>query len=144
MRILLALSFIGVVLFAGPDRVNGGELPNQTEKLTPVVTAAPARGMESLSPGNRLIALALFNAQKATTITGHQAWSLDRFVTARAEGRNWGEVFAQLKRDGLVEAETLGQVVTWYQYHNVAPIRSEQEPKAAVAVKVVTQPGPAN
>lgn len=144
MRILMALSFIGVALCAGSDRVNGGELPGAIDSASPAVATAPARGLEGLSPGNRLIAQALFNAQKATTVTGHQSWSLDRIVSARAEGRNWGEVFARLKRDGLVEAETLGQVVTWYQYHNVAPTRAEQEPKAAVAVKVVTQPGPAN
>jgi hypothetical protein len=95
-----------------------------------------------------LIAQALYRAQKSATVSGVQAWSLERIALERAGGRHWGEVFQQLKRDGLVEAETLGQVVTWFQYHNVAPTqyqtvaptRATQEPGSTVAVKVVSQP----
>ena len=142
VKTLLALNILGIALFAGSG-VKSDELSGAMVNASPAVSTAPVGSLDTLSPGNRLIAQALFNAQKATAVTGLQSWSLERIVTTRGEGRNWGEIFAQLKRDGLVEAETLGQVVTWYQYHNVVPTRAEQEPRAAVAVKVVTQPGPA-
>lgn len=145
MRIELTLAAIGMSLCVVSGQVNGGDLPSAVEIGSSAVSTAPvlARGLDGLYHGNRLIAQALYNAQKSTAIAGHQPWSLDSIAVARAAGRNWGEVFQQLKGDGLVEAETLGQVVTWYQYHNMAPIRTVQKPSPAV-VKVVTQPTPAN
>ena len=149
MRIELASAVIGIACFALSAQANGGEVPSLLEHNNPSIShspvaTAPSRGLDGLSPGNRLIAQALYHAQKSTAVTGHQSWSLERIAMARAGGRNWGDVFQQLKDDGLVEAETLGQVVTWYQYHNMAPIRSAQDPGASVAVKMVTQPSPAN
>jgi hypothetical protein len=151
LKIELALAGIGVALFAVSVQANGGDLPTAVEFKTPAVMTAPvsstsisspisapisapamsARGLDELSPGNRLIAQALYSAQKAATTSGRQPWSLERVAVSRASGRNWGDVFQQMKQDGLIEAETLGQVVTWYQYHNVTPIRAARSHRVA-------------
>lgn len=143
MKVELALAGIGIALCAVSVHANGGDMPSVVElKPSPISTGpATTRGLDGLSPGNRLIALALYSAQKSAATTGHQPWSLERVAVARVGGRNWGDVFQEMKQDGLVEAETLGQVVTWYQYHNVTPVQATQEPISSVAgVKVVTQP----
>lgn len=144
MRIAGILAAIGIALGALPGPVRAGESSSPVEFRRPAETVvAPVRALDGLSPGNRLIAQALFNAQKSTTITGSQPWSLERIAMARAEGRNWGEVFLTLKHDGLVEAQSLGQVVTWYQYHNMSPERAAPELSPSMAVKLVTEPQPA-
>ncbi|HEY4135757.1 MAG TPA: hypothetical protein VGO34_11135 [Alphaproteobacteria bacterium] len=75
---------------------------------------------DQLSPGNRLIAEALFAGQDALA-PGRGPWSLERIASSRMEGRNWGEIFQQMKGENLLRSETLGQVVTWYQYNYVTP-----------------------
>lgn len=137
MKLQLALAGLGIALVAVSVHANGGELPAVEVKASTTRDAMPAvatsRGLESLSPGNRLIAQALYNAQKASTLNGRQPWSLERVAMARTGGSNWGEVFQQMKQDGLVEAQTLGQVVTWYQYHQVTPLRPTQDTAASLA-----------
>jgi hypothetical protein len=143
LKLEWALAGIGIALCAVSVQANGGDLPSTVElKPSPVSTApATTRGLDGLSPGNRLIAQALYSAQKSATVTGRQPWSLDRVAVARAGGRNWGDVFQEMKQNGLLEAETLGQVVTWYQYHSVTPTQAPQQPiSSVVGVKVVTQP----
>lgn len=143
LKVKWALAGIGIALCAVSVQANGGDLTNAVElKPSPISTApTTTRSLETLSPGNRLIAQALYSAQKSVAATGHQPWSLERVAVSRASGRNWGEVFQEMKQDGLLEAETLGQVVTWYQYHNVTPAQATQQPISSVAgVKVVTQP----
>ena len=143
MKVELALAGIGIALCAVSLQAQGGELPSAVElRPSPIsTTATTTRGLDGLSPGNRLIAQALYSAQKSTTITGLKPWSLEHVALARAGGRNWGDVFQEMKKDGLLEAETLGQVVTWYQYHNVTPVQTTREPISSVAgVKVVNQP----
>jgi len=143
VKVELALAGIGIALCAVSVQANGGDLPSAVDlKPSPISTAPTVtRGLDGLSPGNRLIAQALYSAQKSTAVTGRQPWSLERVAVARAAGRNWGDVFQEMKQDGLLEAETLGQVVTWYQYHNVTPVQATQEPISSVAgVKVVNQP----
>jgi len=142
VKIELALAGIGIALCAVSVQANGGDLPGAIELRTSPVSMAPAaaRTLEGLSPGNRLIAQALYSAQKSSGATGHQPWTLTRVALARAGGRNWGDVFQQMKQEGVMEAETLGQVVTWYQYHNVTPVRARTEPAASVAGVKMTQP----
>lgn len=142
MRIVGILAAIGIALGSLPGPVSAGESSGAIEFRRPAEAVAPARALDSLSPGNRLIAQALFNAQKSSTLSGSQAWSLERIAMARAEGRNWGDVFLTLKHDGLVEAQSLGQVVTWYQYHNMSPEKAAPELTPSMAVKLVTEPQP--
>lgn len=140
MKLQVALAGIGIGLVAVSVHAMGGDLPTGADIKPAVVrdavsnVVAPVRGAyEGLSPGNRLIAQALYNAQKSGTATGRQPWSLERVAAARVGGQNWGEVFRQMKQDGLVEAETLGQVVTWYQYHQVTRAQTTRDSAASVA-----------
>jgi hypothetical protein len=149
VKIELALAGIGIALCAVSVQANGGDLPGTIELRTSPVSTGPAtapttaRILEGLSPGNRLIAQALYSAQKSVSASGRQPWTLERVALARAGGRNWGDVFQQMKKEGVLEAETLGQVVTWYQYHNVTPVRARTEPAASVAGMKMPQPKPA-
>ncbi|MFN4283879.1 MAG: hypothetical protein ACK4NA_14675 [Alphaproteobacteria bacterium] len=79
-----------------------------------------AEEIESLSPGNRLIAEALFAAQ-APDAQGRASWSLTKIAAERGAGQNWGDVFHRMKSENLLRADTLGQVVTWYQYNYLKP-----------------------
>jgi hypothetical protein len=136
VKLQLALAGLGIALVAVSVQANGGDLPAAVEiKAATTRDAMPAvvtsRGVETLSPGNRLIAEALYSAQKVGALSGRQPWSLERVATARTGGSNWGEVFQQMKRDGLVEAETLGQVVTWYQYNQATRLHPAQDTAAS-------------
>lgn len=94
--------------------------------------AAPARAAspaDALSPGNRLIAEALFAAQRMAGA----AWPLERIAASRLDGQNWGDVFQQMKMENLLQAETLGQVVTWYQYNYVKPEPNSHQLRSSVA-----------
>ena len=143
MRIERIAAAIGIVLWAMSGPVAAGDSSGAVEVKRPTEAAAPSRALDGLSPGNRLIAQALFNAQKSSAVSGSQPWSLERIAMARAEGRNWGEVFLILKHDGLVEAQSLGQVVTWYQYHNMSPNKAAPDSSPSMAVKLVKEPQPA-
>lgn len=139
MKLQLAMAGIGFALIAVSVHANGGDLPAVVDAKAAVVrsdavpSAAAVRSYDQLSPGNRLIAQALYNAQKAGSATGRQPWSLERVAVARAGGQNWGDVFRQMKQEGLLEAETLGQVVTWYQYHQVTPVQAKRDSAASFA-----------
>jgi hypothetical protein len=81
---------------------------------SPTVTAAPSPGAyELLSPGNKRIAVALFEAQKSS-IADARPLTLDQIAHERRSGKSWGEVFQALKAQGLIDAETLAQVLGRY------------------------------
>jgi hypothetical protein len=69
-----------------------------------------------LSPGNQNIARALFNAQTATP-NGPQPLSLNQIAALKGSHEGWGEVFKQMKAEGLVNEKNLGQVVSGYEHH---------------------------
>jgi len=94
----------------------------------------------NLSPGNQKIARSLFEAQVApaepppggttndgtatggtmvsattdgtATATTGSAWTLDQIAAAKQSGQGWGNVFREMKAQGLIEAKNLGQVVS--------------------------------
>ena len=74
---------------------------------------------ESLSPGDRKIANALFTAQ---TATGSARLSRDQIATLKGSA-GWGQVFERMKADGVLQARNLGQVVSRseHQVHTSAP-----------------------
>lgn len=83
------------------------------------VNVAPASSFEQLSPGSRMIAKSLSWAQGESDLdTGAASrgarWSLEKISAARLAGRSWGEVFLQMKADGLIAARTLGEVFNGY------------------------------
>jgi hypothetical protein len=66
---------------------------------------------DALSPGNRKIAEALFDAQLES---GANNFTLDEIATLKSDGLGWGQVFGQMRNDGAVPegARNLGQVVS--------------------------------
>ena len=86
----------------------------QSKPMTqPEVVSAPSpSAFESLSPGNKRIATALFEAQ--TTTAGGTPMTLEQIAQERRSGRKWGDVFQAMKTQGLIQAETLGQVLGRY------------------------------
>ncbi len=61
---------------------------------------------DTLPPGNKSIAESLYNAQ-----TGPAHWTRDQIATAKMSGDGWGQIFQEMKRDGLVTEKSLGQVI---------------------------------
>lgn len=70
----------------------------------------------ALSPGNQIIARALYRAQRAAPEGAGPAtpWGLDRIATGGGS-EGWEAVFQRMKTDGLISSESLGQVVNTYQ-----------------------------
>jgi hypothetical protein len=68
-----------------------------------------------LSQGNQNIARALFNAQHPAP-NGPQPLSLNQIAALKGQ-EGWGEVFKQMKADGLVNEKNLGEVVSSYEHH---------------------------
>ena len=77
-----------------------------------VVSTPPAGAFASLSQGNKRIATALFEAQNTTS--GVTTMTLEQIAQENRSGRKWGDVFRDMKSQGLIEAETLGQVLGRY------------------------------
>ena len=79
----------------------------------PELASVPSPGaFESLSPGNKRVATALFEAQNTTA--GVTPMTLEQIAQERRSGRKWGDVFQDMKSQGLIQAETLGQVLGRY------------------------------
>jgi hypothetical protein len=93
----------------------------QTKSKVPPAPA-PARAYDKLSLGNQKVASALYQAQSSanTTVAGSGAsraprpLSLEEISTRRRSGQTWGQIFREMKAQGLVHERTLGQVVTNY------------------------------
>jgi hypothetical protein len=100
-----------LVLFAAM----GTSAESQPKPATqPEVASAPSpSAFESLSPGNKRIATALFEAQH-TSASGATPMTLEQIAQERRSGRKWGDVFQVMKSQGLIRAETLGQVLGRY------------------------------
>lgn len=95
---------------------------------------ATESGFDSLSPGNRKIAEALFQGQsdggEGDSATG---WTRDDIALAKQDGQGWGQIFKQMKEDGLVDARNLGQLVSRHNRTlngslNKGPGAAESEP----------------
>jgi hypothetical protein len=70
---------------------------------------------DKLSPGDQKIALALFEAQKTTG--GTTPLTRDQ-IAAKKKHTGWGEVFKQMKAQGLVTDKNLGQAVSNFEHHH--------------------------
>ena len=66
---------------------------------------------ESLSAGNRQIALAFYYAQDTDGDPG-RIWSLDRIAAQKLAGSAWAEIHARLQRDGAIGDVTLGRILS--------------------------------
>lgn len=86
--------------------INAGQETPTEETGTAAVTGL----FDGLSPGNRMIAKSLFDAQRIDD--GDTAWTLDGIALAKQDGTGWGNVFKQMKEEGLVPEKNLGQIVS--------------------------------
>ena len=76
---------------------------------------------EKLSPGDQKIARALFEAQTtsggATSSGGATPLTLDQ-IAAKKKHTGWGEIFKQMKAQGLVTDKNLGQAVSNFEHRH--------------------------
>ena len=144
------LGTIGIMLLAAgavaQTAGDPGDAPDGGGALTGTGDAtASSEAFNELSPGNKIIAEALFEAQvapagptaepppgdgsaetpgEATNGTSDTLlaagatapWTLDRIATAKAGGQGWGEIFHQMQADGVITARNLGQVVSEHHH----------------------------
>lgn len=87
----------------------------------------------SLSPGNQIIAQSLYDSQSGSGGQGATPWTLDRISSQKTSGNGWGDIFHQMKADGLIAAKNLGQVVSQY-YRNPAAVRPANSQSTAVGI----------
>jgi hypothetical protein len=91
----------------------------QTKPKTPA-TAASKGAFDKLSLGNQKVAAALYHAQSSgvgssgTTPAGRPL-TLEEISAKRGRGQAWGQIFRELKAQGLVHEKSLGQAVARYQ-----------------------------
>ena len=104
------LTSLGTVLLLGAT----GTFAEPPSASAPAVTSMPvSSAYESLSPANKRIAVALFEAQKSSA-QNVTPLTLDQIAQERRIGRSWGDVFQTMKSQGLIDAETLAQVLGRY------------------------------
>lgn len=94
---------------------NTGMTSTSSTRGTSTISNTTAPGttgaFQNLSPGQQKIARSLFEAQQPSA-TGPAPLSLDQ-IAAMKQGTGWGQVFKQMKSEGLVgDAKNLGQVVS--------------------------------
>ena len=84
--------------------------------------APPSSAYDKLSLGNQKVAAALYQAQNpAVASTAHGAapaarpLTLEEIASKRRSGQAWGQIFREMKAQGLVHEKSLGQVVARYQ-----------------------------
>jgi len=104
----------------------GGSAAAQAPTGTTTTTTNPNAGaFDKLSPGNQKIAQALYEAQQTNNTTTPSTSpssststpkTLDDIAAMKQSGRGWGEIFKDLKSQGLVTEKNLGQVISKYQH----------------------------
>jgi len=77
---------------------------------------SPAPGaFDELSPGGQKIAKALFEAQTGTSTNASKPLTLEEIAKLKHDGQGWGQIFKDMKSQGLVTQKNLGQVVSAYE-----------------------------
>ncbi len=86
-----------------------------------------------LSPGNQTITKALFEAQGSSP----KALTLDQIAAMKQGHEGWGEVFKQMKAQGLLTEKNLGQIVSRYErrHPEAAKLDKAEREKVEKAVK---------
>jgi hypothetical protein len=110
MRRWLSALVIGTV---APGLVAGAGAIAQTKSTT----SAPSGAFAKLSLGNQKVAASLYEAQIARTLpTGSpsRTLTLQQIAAKRLSGQGWGQIFREMKAQGLVQEKSLSQVVSRY------------------------------
>jgi hypothetical protein len=105
---------------------------------TKSMTSAPA--FDKLSLGNQKVAASLLQAQTpGTSPTGSpiRPLTLQQIASKRLSGQSWGQIFREMKAQGLVQEKSLSQVVS--RYGQVAD--SELRPTATGATRASAAAG---
>jgi hypothetical protein len=100
------IAALGILMLA--EAGSAGEVPRPPASPAVVAIVAPSP-FTQLSPGNRRTATALFEAQKLGPTV--QRLTLDDIARERRSGKSWGEIFRAMKSQGLIQAESLSQVL---------------------------------
>lgn len=110
VRHLLTVSVVVIALVSGAQAQT-----KPTAPATPVARGA----FDKLSLGNQKVAAALYYAQSPRSASGtthaSRRLTLEEIATKRGRGQTWGQIFRDMKAQGLVHERTLGQVVARYQ-----------------------------
>lgn len=131
MRRWLSALVIGTV---APSLALGSGAVAQTKSMT----SAPA--FDKLSLGNKKVAASLYQAQTpGTSPTGSpiRPLTLQQIASKRLSGQSWGQIFREMKAQGLVQEKSLSQVVS--RYGQVAD--SEQGMIVSGAARASAAPG---
>ena len=79
-------------------------------------TSPPPSAFDELSPGGQKIAKALFEAQTTSPgTTASKPLTLEEIAKRKQDGQGWGQVFRDMKSQGLVTQKNLGQTVSAYE-----------------------------
>ena len=112
MRISALLVVCGGLALSNAALAQDGTDGDQTTDVTLSDFTPEASAFDQLSPGNQKIVESLFSGQSISADATGEAWSLDQIAGAKQDGQGWGQIFKQMKADGLVEARNLGQLVS--------------------------------
>ena len=83
------------------------------------------------SPGDQKIARALFEAQTtSTTPNAPKPLTLDEIAAKKRGHEGWGEVFKDMKAQGLVTDKNLGQVVKTFERQHHETIKLDKAEKS--------------
>ena len=132
MKRWIGLTLIGIVLTTGVAAAQQTTQPAQTTPSTSTTTTTGT--FDQLPPGEQKIARALFEAQKTSTDPkAPKSLTLDQ-IAAMKDGKGWGEVFKEMKAQGLVTEKNLGQVVSNFERrHKGTEAKGEKAEKAEKA-----------
>ncbi len=115
----------------------------QSATETGAETTATASSFNELSPGNKMIARSLMDAQTLPADGTTQPWSLDDITAARSE-TGWGNVFKQMQADGVIEARNLGEVVSAHARATHRPITESVAAEAGLPPEAAVSEAPAD
>lgn len=115
----IAPSVLGLLALAS---VIPGPAMAQTTSPPPTTTTtseeSPGGAFDKLSPGNRKIGRALFEGQKTATTESGSTLTLDEIAARKQNGEGWGAIFKDMKSQGLVQAKSLGELVSKQSRHS--------------------------
>lgn len=103
MKRRITLSLLGIFLATGVAAAQAATSPTTSQSTTTTSNTGP---FDKLSPGNQKIARALYDAQRSKKL------SADDIAAMKQNGQGWGEVFRQMKSQGLLKEKNLGEVVS--------------------------------
>ena len=105
------LSSLGAVLLLGTTAC--AEPPSAPAPAPAIASAPASSAYEALSPGNKRVAVALFEAQKGSA-QNVMPLTRDQIAQERRSRKTWADIFHAMKSQGLIDAETLAQVLGRY------------------------------